>query len=1012
MKSHRYEGLSRLLLAITLVCVARNLDALEFNEIMARNQSTLQDEDGTYSDWVEIWNPDAQAVSLDGWFLTDDPNAVGKWQFPNVTVPAGGFLLVFCSEKDRAAAVGELHTNFRLESGGEYLALFRPDGGVEQQFSPFFPGQLPDVSYGLPHPDLGSTVPRFFDVPTPGQENDQGGFQGVAPQPTPNVPSGPFSAAFLLELNTSQPDHEIRFTLNGTEPRPESDLYTAPIPIDTTTRVKARTYASGSLPSPTLTLGYSLLSENLSDFNSDLPLFIIETHGRTIVDEPKIPGYIHVIDTDAETGRSHILNQTQHSGVIGIERRGQSTNSREKSSYGFELRDDFGADLDVALLGMPDESDWVLYGPFEFDRALMRNPLMYELSNQAGLYASRTQYCEVFVNLDGGSIDVEKEYYGVYVFMERIKRGRDRVDIAALPPWVDTEPEISGGYILKMDKVDAGETGFSAARELILHVYPKKRDIPAHQAQWIENYMDDFGAALYGPNFLHPVVGYRGFIDIENFMDFHILRVMSKEPDNFVFSTYFHKPRNGKLRMGPVWDFDRSMGSDVDLRSVNPVGWSGAHLHEWWGRLFEDPTFVQQYNSRYQRLRADVLSIENIHAVIDSMAEEIAEAQERNYLRWSVVSPSKSWGAEVQELKSWLKSRLEWMDTQLIALPELSSPEGYYESPLELTLLNPNPQGDLYYTINGPDPKQEDDTLAPTAILYSGETLLLGQNSRLRLRVKLGEAWTDLVVGVYSFETPTLAVTEIMYKPSGGNNLEFVELFNYGDKPVRLHGLSFKRGIFLDFGGEYPEFLQPNEYAVVPNDLGTFSTVYDVSEMIIAGEYNATLSNISETVSLVGPVGEPIAEIEYQDSWYPLTDGNGHSLVLIDPETPLEELSNAESWRASFLRDGSPGREDTDPSARGGQIPGDSNQDGRLNLSDAIYLAFVLFRGDRALPCGDEINSVGNVIVLDANGDFLIDSTDIFHNLSYLFLAGPTPRQGTECRRVRNCPEVCEAPDE
>jgi hypothetical protein len=119
------------------------------NEFMARNSRTLADEDGDYSDWIELRNVSTVDVNLEGWFLTDARANLTKWQLPAVTLSAGGYLVVFASGKDRALAGSELHTNFALDGGGEYLALVRPDGlTIASEFTPGYPEQFSDVAYG------------------------------------------------------------------------------------------------------------------------------------------------------------------------------------------------------------------------------------------------------------------------------------------------------------------------------------------------------------------------------------------------------------------------------------------------------------------------------------------------------------------------------------------------------------------------------------------------------------------------------------------------------------------------------------------------------------------------------------------------------------------------------------------------------------------------------------------------------------------------------------------------
>lgn len=125
-----------------------NAQQVIISEFMADNSSTLADADGDYSDWVEIYNLSDSTVDLDGWHLTDDETSLSLWTFPSIELEAGAFLLIFASEKNRTDPAAELHTSFKLASGGEYLALVRPDDTISQEYAPAFPPQLPDVSFG------------------------------------------------------------------------------------------------------------------------------------------------------------------------------------------------------------------------------------------------------------------------------------------------------------------------------------------------------------------------------------------------------------------------------------------------------------------------------------------------------------------------------------------------------------------------------------------------------------------------------------------------------------------------------------------------------------------------------------------------------------------------------------------------------------------------------------------------------------------------------------------------
>ncbi|HRZ92734.1 MAG TPA: lamin tail domain-containing protein, partial [Candidatus Paceibacterota bacterium] len=156
---------------------------LRISEFMAVNQSGIQDEDGDRSDWIEIHNPTAAAVSLEGWFLTDAAANKTQWQFPATNLLAGAHLVVFASDKNRANAGAPLHANFKLSGAGEYLGLTMPDGvTVASEYAPLFPPQAADVSCGL----TPATNPPAILVP-PGSSART------------LVPSGPIDDAWRLQ---------------------------------------------------------------------------------------------------------------------------------------------------------------------------------------------------------------------------------------------------------------------------------------------------------------------------------------------------------------------------------------------------------------------------------------------------------------------------------------------------------------------------------------------------------------------------------------------------------------------------------------------------------------------------------------------------------------------------------------------------------------------------------------------------------------------------------------------
>ena len=137
---------------------AHALDDLFLTEFMAENDTTLADEDGDFSDWVEIFNGGTNTVNLNGWFLTDSQGSPG-WRFPGTNLPPNSFMVVYASGKDRRQPGAPLHTDFKLNDTGDYLALLKPDGTtVQSSYSPTYPLQVPGISYGIPVTLNSSTI--------------------------------------------------------------------------------------------------------------------------------------------------------------------------------------------------------------------------------------------------------------------------------------------------------------------------------------------------------------------------------------------------------------------------------------------------------------------------------------------------------------------------------------------------------------------------------------------------------------------------------------------------------------------------------------------------------------------------------------------------------------------------------------------------------------------------------------------------------------------------------------
>ncbi len=416
-----------------------------------------------------------------------------------------------------------------------------------------------------------------------------------------------------------------------------------------------------------------------SSINS-LPLISINTNGNIIVDEPKVSANLQIKKGDS------LIEVHQ----IGIEIRGSSSQMFDKKSYGFETWDENGEDLDVSLGGFPEEEDWILYGPYS-DKSLIRNILIYDLSNAIGQYATRTDFYELEIN---------ESFLGTYVLMEKIKRDKNRVAISK-----NKEEDISGGYILKIDKPTGDgewyDESFSFSSKYMpngslgqnkntffLYEYPDSDDIDNDQKDYIQSYIHNFENALASEEFKSDENGYRNYIDLDSFIDFFILNEISKNPDGYRLSTFMHKDKGEKLKMGPIWDFNLAFGNVNYCTGSSPEGWIYRFndvcpddtwlVPFWWGRFMEDPAFVSALKERWNNLRTNFFTNSEILQRITSLEEnlKISNAAKNNFSKWLVLGEyvwpndyiGNSYDDEINYLKDWIVNRLEWLDTEINSL--------------------------------------------------------------------------------------------------------------------------------------------------------------------------------------------------------------------------------------------------------------------------------------------------------------------------------------------------------
>jgi hypothetical protein len=414
--------------------------------------------------------------------------------------------------------------------------------------------------------------------------------------------------------------------------------------------------------------------EPITNFTSNLPIIVLETAGQWL--SKSEPTVVRARVFNVQTQRASLNAKPDYDAWGTIHLRGSTTLHLPKHSYTFHTMDSQTNEAKVSLLGLPPESDWVLYAPYE-DKTLMRDVLAYELANAMGRYAPRTRFFELFVNTSHRSLSM-RDYAGLYVLIEKIKRGKDRVNIAKLGTEQKSEPEISGGYIVKRDHSDRASESFSTTHGgPYFYVYPRPAVITSEQKSWLRRYFKAFENALYSENFRDPQRGYAGYLDVGSFIDAHWLIEATKNVDGFRYSAFLSKDRGGKLKPEPPWDWNRSFGNANYYGGGQTSGWYWTNLRaeeiSWYLRMREDPDFVERCTARWLQLRTNILDPKRINARVDELAAQLEEAQKRNFKRWPVLGEQitcnyyvgQSYQEEVRWLKNWIVRRVGWIDSQV-----------------------------------------------------------------------------------------------------------------------------------------------------------------------------------------------------------------------------------------------------------------------------------------------------------------------------------------------------------
>lgn len=378
-----------------------------------------------------------------------------------------------------------------------------------------------------------------------------------------------------------------------------------------------------------------IYENNLNNINYNLPVVLIDTSGQKIVRNKDIIANLQIYNN--KSGVNNLNDEPEFVSKTNIKIRGNSSSKYPKKQFGLELVNGKGEEKDANLLGMPKESEWVLNGPF-LDKSLMRNYIVLNVASEIMEYAPRVKFCEVIMVEDGKKELGEDNYRGVYVLVEKINRDEKRVDITKTQNSTDETSFILAKDRQKEDDIAINSYGKETNQYYYgLNVMYPKKNLTPKKYDYITDEINKFERVLYSDKFNHTSEGYSKYIEVDTFVDYFIINEFFKNTDAGMLSTYVYKDYEEKMKAGPVWDFNESLGNTVnkDGKVYDYTGFTMIHK-PWFDRLMEDDNFANKVVERYKVLRKTYLSDEYLIEFIDETVKLLGDAPKRNFERWPI----------------------------------------------------------------------------------------------------------------------------------------------------------------------------------------------------------------------------------------------------------------------------------------------------------------------------------------------------------------------------------------
>ena len=785
------------------------------SELMARNATTLTDQDGDYSDWVEIRNPGPSGINLGGYYLTDDDQNLTKWRFPSTSLSSGSHLVVFASGKNRASSNRQLHTNFKLAGKGESVALVRPDGvTIASSFHPY-PSQRTDISFGL-----SGSSPAYFVTPTPGKANGTG-VPGFVSDTTIQGKRGFHTVAVDVPITCGTANATIRFTLDGSPPTATTGfVYSQPLKISRTTVIRAAAYASGLAPSNIDTKTF-LFVDDIVRQPAAPPGFPSSWGGAPAAD----------YEMDPEITNSATYRQAVRTGLSAIPfmslslpvadmfgSRGIYSNTRS-SGRAWERM------CSVEYYDPSTKESFHEHAGVRIQGGASRNPSSSPKHSMSLRFRDGYTGTLEFDLFRGSQVkrfetlQLRAMYNNSWIHWSSTQR---RSGLLIRDQWIRD-------CMIAMGQHDAGTGNYVCLfiNGLFWGVHNlHERAVASHYAEWNGGNEDDYDARNGGTfvdgnsaawNTMRSAVTSRNwtlvqkYLAVDNYIDWLIVNRFGGNRD--LKSGGNWRAAGGGKNLAPwrfySWDAERILENPSQNGSAPTNDPPGLLSY-----LDDIPDFVVRFGDRVHRhfFNGGAMMANRTAARLDARVRELDVAIVAESARWgdyrrdvhvrgpaSLYTRNGHWLPEIGRLRtSYFPTRSATVLSQFRSMglypstvaPVFSRHGGTVSSGFQLSMSAP--RGTIYYTTNGVDPRAPGGAISTSAKSYSNPAKLL-VSSTVKARVRDGSRWSALTEARFLIES--ISINEFLARNANGirDNMgereDWIELHNKNTASVVIGGM-------------------------------------------------------------------------------------------------------------------------------------------------------------------------------------------------------------------------------